>query len=156
MKTHFNRLGVYSCFLFISLFSFQIGAAKELLESKEPFEKKQIDEVQDLIEIDGLIIDKTITRLGRNFYSAFSMKVNNKYNNLEVNLTVKERPTALSGSIVTVVHFERIIYRSSLSPGQRKAEEKAEQAVQSINQYLVKWKAEKLFKDTFDLGSSEI
>ncbi|OCH47276.1 curli production assembly/transport protein CsgE [Aliivibrio fischeri] len=156
MKIHFSRLGIYSCFLFIVFFAFPVWATQGLLESKEPFEKKTIDEVQDLIEIDGLIIDRTITRLGRDFYSAFSMKVNNKYNNLEVNLTVKERPTALSGSIITVVHFERIIYRSSLSPGQREADEKAEQAVQSINQYLVKWKAEKLFSDTFDLGSSEI
>lgn len=141
------------CFLVFIAYS---NAETEQLETKEPLENNKVDESKDLVEIDGLIIDRTLTRLGRDFYIAFSMKVNSELDDIDVNLTVKERPTALSGSIVGVYHFDRAIYRSALSPGQRQADEKAEQALEAVQQYIVKWQIEKLFKDTSDLEHSEI
>ncbi|MGR6831959.1 curli production assembly/transport protein CsgE [Aliivibrio wodanis] len=142
-------------FLFISLFTYA-SDHKNDLESKTPLESNKINEVDDLVEIDGLIIDRTLTRLGRDFYVAFSMKMNSKYDGIDVNLTVKERPTALSGSIIGVYHFDKVIYRGALSPGQRQADEKAEQAIGAVNQYIIRWKTEKLFTDTYDLELPEI
>lgn len=141
--------------LFISLFTYA-SDNKSDLESKTPLENNKVNEVDDLVEIDGLIIDRTLTRLGRDFYVAFSMKMNSKYDGIDVNLTVKERPTALSGSIIGVYHFDKVIYRGALSPGQRQADEKAEQAIESVNQYIIRWKTEKLFTDTYDLELPEI
>ncbi|MBP3143018.1 curli production assembly/transport protein CsgE [Aliivibrio fischeri] len=144
-----------SIVFFTSFISFA-SDNKASLESKAPLENNSINEVDDLIEIDGLIIDRTLTRLGRDFYFSFSMKMNARYEDIDVNLTIKERPTALSGSIIGVYHFDKVIYRSALSPGQRQADEKAEQALEAVNKYIVKWQTEKLFKDTFDLDYSEI
>jgi curli production assembly/transport component CsgE len=129
---------------------------KIILESPKALEESSVDEVDDLIEIDGLIIDRTLTRLGKDFYFSFSIKMNSKHNDLDVNLTVKERPTALSGSIIGVYHFDKVIYRGALSPGQRQAEEKAEQAIEAVDRYIVRWQTEKLFKDTYDLDFPEI
>ncbi|MGF1903718.1 curli production assembly/transport protein CsgE [Aliivibrio salmonicida] len=144
--------------LMLLFFSFISNASenKAVLENSTPLEKDKVNEVDDLIEIDGLIIDRTLTRLGKDFYFSFSIKMNSKYDDLGVNLTVKERPTALSGSIIGVYHFDKVIYRGALSPGQRQAEEKADQAVEAVNQYIVKWQTEKLFKDTYDLDFPEI
>lgn len=142
-------------FLFMPFFIYGSNN-KESLESKAPLENVKINEVDDLVEIDGLIIDRTLTRLGRDFYFSFSMKMNSKYDGIDVNLTVKERPTALSGSIIGVYHFDKVIYRGALSPGQRQADEKAEQAIDAVNQYIIRWKTEKLFTDTYDLDQSEI
>lgn len=142
-------------FLFYASVTYS-NTGPNILEPQEPLESKKVDESKDLVEIDGLIIDRTLTRLGRDFYIAFSMKVNSELDGIDVNLTVKERPTALSGSIVGVYHFNRVIYRSALSPGQKQADEKAEQALEAVQQYIVKWQIEKFYKDTFDLEHSEI
>lgn len=153
MKSNSN----YLVFIFLFMPFCTYGANnKESLESKAPLENVKINEVDDLVEIDGLIIDRTLTRLGRDFYFSFSMKMNSKYDGIDVNLTVKERPTALSGSIIGVYHFDKVIYRGALSPGQRQADEKAEQAIDAVNQYIIRWKTEKLFTDTYDLDQSEI
>ncbi|RYU70329.1 curli production assembly protein CsgE [Aliivibrio finisterrensis] len=140
---------------FMSLFS-NASNTQDTLESKTPLETNKVDESDDLIEIEGLIIDRTLTRLGRDFYVAFSMKMNSKYDDIDVNLTVKERPTALSGSIIGVYHFDKVVYRGALSPGQRQADEKADQAIEAVNQYIIKWQTEKLFRDTYDLELPEI
>ncbi|WP_122032450.1 curli production assembly/transport protein CsgE [Aliivibrio sp. EL58] len=152
---NFKAIFSFFIFLFISLFTYA-SDNKNDLESKTPLENNKVNEVDDLVEIDGLIIDRTLTRLGRDFYVAFSMKMNSKYDGIDVNLTVKERPTALSGSIIGVYHFDKVIYRGALSPGQRQADEKAEQAIESVNQYIIRWKTEKLFTDTYDLELPEI
>ncbi|MGR6860690.1 curli production assembly/transport protein CsgE [uncultured Aliivibrio sp.] len=151
---------VYSIFLlvlalFIPLLTYA-SSTQDTLESKTPLETNKVDEADDLLEIEGLIIDRTLTRLGRDFYFAFSMKMNSKYDDIDVNLTVKERPTALSGSIIGVYHFDKVIYRGALSPGQRQADEKAAQAIEAVNQYIIKWQTEKLFRDTYDLELPEI
>jgi curli production assembly/transport component CsgE len=152
---NFKAIFSFFIFLFISLFTYA-SDNKNDLESKTPLENNKVNEVDDLVEIDGLIIDRTLTRLGRDFYVAFSMKMNSKYDGIDVNLTVKERPTALSGSIIGVYHFDKVIYRGALSPGQRQADEKADQAIESVNQYIIRWKTEKLFTDTYDLELPEI
>ncbi|MGR6862662.1 CsgE family curli-type amyloid fiber assembly protein [Aliivibrio salmonicida] len=36
-----------------------------------------------------MIIDRALTRLSRDFYMAFSMKVNSELDGIDVNLTVK-------------------------------------------------------------------
>lgn len=106
-------------------------------------------------EIGGLIIDRTITRLGDDFYFYFAQKVNDRHASLTENLTVKERPTALSGSIISVEHRRKVIYRTALSPGKKHAEEKAEQALKATTSHLIRWNQQLKYQDTFDLEFDE-
>ncbi|USD67150.1 curli production assembly/transport protein CsgE [Vibrio sp. SCSIO 43136] len=126
------------------------------LENGPALEDKSAPAFHDFTEVGGLIIDRTMTRLGEDFYDAFTLKMNEKYDSLSENLTVKERATALSGSIISVTHRNKIIYRTALSPGRRQAEEKADQALRSVSAHIIRWEAERLFQDTFDLDHDEI
>ncbi|WP_036801439.1 MULTISPECIES: CsgE family curli-type amyloid fiber assembly protein [Photobacterium] len=124
------------------------------LENGPPLENgKSLD---DLNEISGVVIDRTMTRFGGEFYSVFSQLLNDKYEDLEENLTVKERATALSGSIITIFHRQTIIYRTALSPGIQQIESKANDAVKAVGSYMVKWRLERYLKDTFDVDYDEI
>jgi len=106
-------------------------------------------------EVNGLIIDRTMTRLGDDFYFFFSQLVNERHGSLKENLTVKERPTALSGSIISVSHRGKVIYRTALSPGRKRAEDKAREALNVLTSYLIRWKAQLTYQDTFDLERDE-
>lgn len=106
-------------------------------------------------EVNGVIVDRTITRLGEDFYFFFSQQLNDRYPDLNENLTVKEIPTALSGSIIEVYHSRNVIYRTALSPGRRQAKERASDALQIVGNYIIRWQAERLYMDTFDLEHDE-
>ena len=138
-----------------------IGKEKgSALESKQPLENGgQLENTQpgfaNFDEVSGLIIDRTITRFGKDFYFFFSQKINDKYDNLRENLTIKERPTALSGSIISIFHSRKLIFRTALSPGRKESEEKAEQALQIVSDYITRWEIERLLMDTFDMDYDE-
>ncbi|MFV0575426.1 MAG: CsgE family curli-type amyloid fiber assembly protein [Vibrio sp.] len=107
-------------------------------------------------EVSGVIVDRTITRLGKDFYSFFSRKIYEQLTNLDQNVLVEERPTALSGSIITVFHQSTPIYRTALSPGRKQAEDKSEEAFQVLQNYMLQWELEKKFRDKTDLADSEL
>ncbi|MGF1718241.1 curli production assembly/transport protein CsgE [Photobacterium chitinilyticum] len=125
------------------------------LENGPPLEQKN-GTLDDLKEISGVVIDRTMTRLGEDFYSLFSQKLNDEFEDLEENLTVKERPTALSGSIITVLHRQAIIYRTAVSPGRDQIEAKVDDAIKTVSSYVVRWRIERYLKDTFDVDYDEI
>ncbi|GAL33242.1 curli production assembly/transport component CsgE [Vibrio maritimus] len=106
-------------------------------------------------EVSGVIVDRTITRLGEDFYFFFTQQLNDQYPNLQENLTVNEIPTALSGSIIEVFHSRQVIYRTALSPGRRQAKDRAQDALRVVSNYIIRWQAERLYLDTFDLEHDE-
>ncbi|MEI8596019.1 CsgE family curli-type amyloid fiber assembly protein [Photobacterium sp. Hal280] len=133
------------------------------LENGPPLENNESVELQDrlesldsLREINGVVVDRTMTKLGEDFYSLFSQKLDDQIEELKENLTVKERPTALSGSIITIFHRQNIIYRTALSPGRQTVEDKTDQAVSAVKNYVLRWRIERYLKDTFDVDYDEI
>ncbi|WP_240435541.1 curli production assembly/transport protein CsgE [Photobacterium salinisoli] len=116
----------------------------------------RLESLDKLREINGVVVDQTMTRLGEDFYSLFSQKLEDEIEELKENLTVKERPTALSGSIITIFHRQNIIFRTALSPGRQNVEEKTDQAVSAVKNYVLRWRIERYLKDTFDVDYDEI
>ena len=152
--------------LTITFLSFVVHAGDEShgLENGAPLENgKKLEgstnslkeKFNDFSEVDGIIVDRTITRLGEDFYFFFSQSLNDSYPDLKENLTVKERPTALSGSIIEVQHSRKPIFRTALSPGRRQAKERAADATGVVGNYIIRWQAERLFQDTYDLDHDE-
>ncbi|MCL9773821.1 curli production assembly/transport protein CsgE [Vibrio methylphosphonaticus] len=160
MKTRLFTLKVI-----LLLSSIVVTKAHSKLENGEPLENgKRLESQQgdklkapfnDFSEVDGVIVDRTITRLGEDFYFFFSQQLNDRYPNLKENLTIKEIPTALSGSIIEVYHSRKAIYRTALSPGRRLAKDRAGDAIQVVGNYIIRWQAERLYMDTFDLEHDE-
>ncbi|MFM2587945.1 curli production assembly/transport protein CsgE [Vibrio sp. TBV020] len=140
------------CFSFLLLFFSFAGNA--VIENEEKIEDRKRSHLLEN-EVDGLIIDRTMTRLGDDFYFFFTQLMNERHGSLEENLTVKERPTALSGSIISIVHREKLIYRTALSPGRQHAEDKAKEALNAVTSHLLRWKAQLSYQDTFDLAQDE-
>lgn len=124
------------------------------LENGQPLE--QNGTLDDLREISGAVIDQTMTRLGEDFYSLFAQQLSDEFDDLEENLTVKERPTALSGSIISVLHRRKAIYRTALSPGRDQVEAKVDEAIKVVRSYVTRWRIERYLQDTFDVDYDEI
>lgn len=129
-------------------------SANSALENEESIEDKKGSHLLEN-EVDGLIIDRTMTRLGDDFYFFFTQLMNERHGSFKENLTVKERPTALSGSIISISHREKLIYRTALSPGRQHAEDKAKEAINVVTSHLLRWKAQLSYQDTFDLAQDE-
>ncbi|MEJ2766061.1 CsgE family curli-type amyloid fiber assembly protein [Photobacterium sp. MCCC 1A19761] len=124
------------------------------LENGQPLE--QNGTLDDLKEISGAVIDQTMTRLGEEFYSRFAQKLSDEFDDLEENLTIKERPTALSGSIISILHRRKAIYRTALSPGRDQIEAKVDEAIKVVRSYVARWRVERYLQDTFDVDYDEI
>ena len=157
MKIKLLTIALLSCV-------FDAGAKSHGLENGAPLENgtkledstnDQKEQFNDFSEVNGIIVDSTITRLGDDFYFFFSQSLNESYPDLQENLTVKERPTALSGSIIEVQHSRKTIFRTALSPGRRQAKERAADATRVVGNYIIRWQAERLFQDTYDLDHDE-
>ncbi|KOO15559.1 curli production assembly protein CsgE [Vibrio xuii] len=125
-----------------------------VIETDEKIEEKRDSHLLEN-EVDGLLIDRTMTRLGDDFYFFFTQLMNERHGSLKENLTVKERPTALSGSIISIFHREKLIYRTALSPGRQHAEDKAKEALTAVTSHLLRWKTQLSYQDTFDLAQDE-
>ncbi|MCG9689143.1 curli production assembly/transport protein CsgE [Vibrio tubiashii] len=47
------------------------------------------------------------------------------------------------------------MYRTALSPGRKHAEDKAREALNILTSYLIRWKSQLAYQDTFDLERDE-
>ncbi len=121
-------------------------------------ENQQLEDAEHetLDEVDGLIIDRTMTRIGSMFYSEFSQQLNEQQENLKENLTITEKTTAKFGTIITIWHAQKVVFRTSLSPKMKESKEQAASAVKTVQDYLTKWKIQRMYSDTFDLARDEL
>ncbi|MGF1751987.1 curli production assembly/transport protein CsgE [Vibrio makurazakiensis] len=157
----FLFIGTVLGLFFVGQASSQTQAPSNAVENEKALENgKELESntplFSDFDEINGLVVKQTVTRLGAEFHSEFSQSLNEQYPDLRENFTIKERPTALSGSIISVFHSQSLIFRTALSPGRKKIQDKAHNAVQAVSSYIVRWQAERLLQDTFDLDHEEI
>lgn len=151
-----NMSVVYAFSLSFLLASASVSASQEDSGKLENNQQLENNEPLNLNDIDGLIIDRTMTRFGNNFYTEFSRYINDQHEDLKENLTVKERATASQGSIISVWHAQKLVYRTTLSPGAHQAQEKAKAAADIVRTYLTRWKIQRLYSDTFDLAHDEL
>lgn len=128
-------------------------ALREIMKALEA-EKKQNRAVE--LEIDGLIVDETVTKMGRTFYEVF-------YNNWEAppnakdwTLTITEKPMIGMGTRVMVDINDQRVVETPLQPRYDVLESLAQQAVAIAYDYLLNY--EQIQKDLSgeDLSGSGI
>lgn len=156
MKNSIPNSVFFLCLTLFLLMSFRVYSNPDDQTALENGQQLENEASLSLSDISGLIIDRTMTGIGSNFYVEFSKHMNESHPDLKENFTVQERATASQGSIMTVWHGQKVVYRTTLSPGARQAREKAQAAVSAVSRYLLRWKIERLYSDTFDLDHDEL
>lgn len=106
-------------------------------------------------EIAGLVVNQTVTRSGNEFYRDFAERIDDS-GSLEVNLVVRERPSARWGILIWVEMDGVIMYRNFLTPSASNMEEIAYSAADSVLQEINRRKVDALFEDYIDLDKDEL
>ncbi|MGV8843349.1 MAG: curli production assembly/transport protein CsgE [Pseudomonas sp.] len=106
-------------------------------------------------DIQGFIVDSTISRIGHEFYRHFSDRLRDT-STLDFNLVVRERPSVGWGSLVWVELGQHTLYRSFLQPNTAQLKDTAYQAADQVLEQIARQKLENLMYDSFDLDRDEI
>lgn len=109
-----------------------------ILESLlERLEEQQMDKKTALdLEVDGLIVDNSVTKLGRDFYDLFMGQWEAPQNAKNYTITIRELPAMGMSSIVIVEINDQQIVELPLQPRYDIIEEMAGYAASSCYQYL--------------------
>lgn len=88
------------------------------------------------LEIEGIVVDATATKIGRDFYDSFFSKWNPESELPNLSITISERPLPNRGSQVIVSIEDNVIFQRFVQPRYDAMEENAELAVQIALSYL--------------------
>ena len=105
------------------------GSAADTAASPDP-------DVQRL-EIDGLVVDETLTKLGRDFYEGFYRLWRAPEGAVNYTVTVQERPLPSIGTLVAVRVDDEVAFQVRLLPRADAIEGAARQAVAVAQQRLL-------------------
>jgi len=98
---------------------------------------KQINKANDVeIEIDGLLIDDTKTKTGKDFYDLFYSNWDAPVVAKNFTITVSEKPFRLTSTMIVVSINENIVYQGILQPRQDVLEALNEEAILITQNYL--------------------
>lgn len=131
------------CFLLLFNMAFFISAndlPKVEIKSKQALESQNISDAKPKREadlVDGLILNRAMTRVGHRFYREFVLA----YRDIggissHSGLSIVERATARSGSKITILHNRKPIYITVVSPVSRNIDDQAAAAASRVNQTL--------------------
>ncbi len=104
------------------------------------------------IEVPGLVTDNTITRVGHDFYRAFTEHWEEEYPGA---ITINERPSARWGSWITIKVDQDLLYQTFLFPGHNDFDKQVNVALASVYEALQKRAINKALLNTGDLTKDE-
>ena len=89
------------------------------------------------LELDGLVINETRTRIGQDFYDYFYTLWEAPAKIADYTVYIEEKPIGIVGSWVSIKVNDTYIYRNRHTPRREELENSAEQAVALVRQYLL-------------------
>ena len=117
--------------------------------------KKPIKNV-DALEIDGLILDETRTKIGRDFYEFFFNKWIPPAGAKDFLITIKELPSRGIGARVSIVVNDNVVLSRFLQPRGDIVEEQALISIRAIRRHLEQAENLKQSIDSADVSGSGI
>ena len=87
------------------------------------------------MELAGLTIDDTKTRIGQSFYDSFFKKYNQLQTKLEGTVTVSEMPTFGRNTRIVVTIDDQVIHAFLSKPDEESIEAEADKALASLISY---------------------
>lgn len=88
------------------------------------------------IELTGLVIDRTMTLKGHQFYQEFSTSWSPPAKIGAYNITIKEKPSARWGSKITVENQGKILFTTLLQRNGSELKKQVQIAIDSVNKQL--------------------
>ncbi len=119
-------------------------------------ESEAVDESALVLEIDGLIIDDTTTKLGKDFYDIFYTNWQTPQNAKNFSVTISEKPLPRLGTQVTITINETQMFQSFLQPRYDVIEAIAFQAIGQSQEFLINYEAIQQQLQGDDLSGSGI
>lgn len=103
---------------------------------REPLQTK--DEGID-IEIDGLLIDDTRTKAGKEFYDFFYKNWDAPASAKNFTIIVSEKPFRFISTLITILVNDNLVFQAVIQPRQDIMEALAEQAIMMTQDYLANY-----------------
>jgi len=100
---------------------------------------------EETIEINGLVVEDVITKLGKDFYDFFYQEYNSSGSKFPFVINIIEKPLIGISSEIRIDIDDRIIYKMTTRPNEEYLQAAARQAIVAINNYNDKRKF--LFKN---------
>ena len=104
----------------------------------------------------GLIINRTVTVMGWDFYSNFTQVWQALYPDSQDTMTVIERPTAQFGSEIWISYLDQTVFHTFLSPARSRAKDQSREVVQAVRENIDIINAQRKFIQNADLGPEEM
>ncbi|MEX2513447.1 MAG: CsgE family curli-type amyloid fiber assembly protein [Cyclobacteriaceae bacterium] len=109
-----------------------------LLEAITEEETKRLKQETEL-EIDGLLIDETKTKSGRDFFEFFYRQWEAPEDANNYSIFIKEKPFRLSTTMVEIYINETMVFQSFLQPRNDFVEELVAQSIATTYMYLARY-----------------
>lgn len=106
-------------------------------------------------ELTGVLVDRTLTVVGKNFYRTFSQIAMEHPIISGATLAMHERPDARWGVQLWITEGSRVYFRTQLSPRLGDAEEIARQAIDIVEEAILKQRLSAAMNPSADLGKEE-
>lgn len=104
-------------------------------EQKQTANKRNREQIIRM-EVDGMVLDETISKIGRDFYSVFYQYWEAPEKAYNYTISISEQPSPSLGTIVTVEVNDTPVYRSRLQPRYEIIEQASKQAVRNTHHYV--------------------
>ncbi len=102
--------------------------------------KKQAVKTEDVeMELDGLLVDLTKTKGGKDFYDLFYSSWEAPAGARNFTITISEKPYRLSTTFISVSINENVVYENVLQPRLDILEYMKEEAISATQMYLVNY-----------------
>ncbi|HSP57611.1 MAG TPA: CsgE family curli-type amyloid fiber assembly protein [Halomonas sp.] len=131
---------------------------QETLDNMEQGIEEEFSEQLNLDEpgLSGVLVDRTITMIGKTFYRQFSQLSMESTILSNANLSIHERPSARWGSLVWVSEGNNIIFEATLSPRLSDVDQYAEAAIEQVEQMVIQRKVMDALQQNEDLADEEL
>lgn len=111
-------------------------AFQKLVDAEKVAENKDLEPFR--MEIDGMVLDETISKIGRDFYNVFYQYWSAPEEAYNYTITITEKPAPSLGTIVSVKINDTYTYQSRLQPRFQMIEDAGKDAVRYSYSYLKK------------------
>ncbi len=108
------------------------------------------------IEITEFIFNKTITKVGSDFYNHFFQHWSNPSGVVGLSVYIEERPVPGMGVIITVRVEDRQVYGTSLRPGYQEIIDAAQAAIEQTQSYFIDYEIDQEQMESQDFSGSGI